>query len=78
LHIPEKLVPENQPESKSIDVLPANPLSKPGDPPKEYKSGEYKSKRKNRTAQKNVDFDISEEELKRYTKERFDPWKRRK
>jgi superfamily I DNA/RNA helicase len=77
LHIPEKLLPENQPESKSIDVLPANPFEKANDALVDFKPGEFKSKKRNRYAQKNTGAHIPEEEFKRYTKDKFDPWKRR-
>jgi superfamily I DNA/RNA helicase len=78
LHIPEKLLPEEQPESKSIDIIPANPFEKTGSSKIDFSPDKFKSERKKRTAQKIAEKNISDEELRRYLKDKFDPWKKKK
>jgi ATP-dependent exoDNAse (exonuclease V) beta subunit len=78
LHIPEKLLPEVQPESKSIDIIPANPFEKTGSSKIDFTPDKFKSERKRRTAQKIAEKNISDEELRRYLKDKFDPWKKKK
>jgi F-box protein, helicase, 18 len=56
LHIPEKLLPENQPESKNIDVLPANPFEITEDDLIDFKPGEFRSKRRSRNERKKFRF----------------------
>jgi hypothetical protein len=56
LHIPEKLLPENQPESESIDVLVPPLTPKKVITPSIHSEGKWKAEKKlKKTGRKNAD-----------------------
>jgi F-box protein, helicase, 18 len=76
LHIPEKLLPEEQPDSKSIDVLPENPFGKNDKPENFFPGRNFKSEKRQRNYPKKSEKYHPDDELKAYLKEKFNPWKK--